>query len=360
MELNDYIKKWSEKLSISEDEIKQDYTKLLQEESEIHQSLSDEDKKTRALRRLAMAYKKQLRSPAIGFEGIVIGTSDPVDIVARVRNEALTLFKDNPQKAIADGVTNEDGVPLDTRREWGSGQANKMFGRPLPEHNWLRSVYGIAVKKNIEEAPRFFTMNLSGELAKNDNVPIFKPIKFRAIDRTAPEAGDSKYTLNSSVFTKFELDESISLPKPIEMLNAYCGNNKVTMNQLGEYHTVNKDDYNRLAIVEGEVSSLNPEPTAFGSRIMTLDSGDVEDLDSPGLTCWIPLRTDIDFAEQSKVIVVGRTGQGKKRDEAGNPTEELGDVTINVFGVYAIPEFKVPLVAPEEPTKEEQPNEESW
>ena len=46
----------------------------------------------------------------------------------------------------------------------------------------------------------------------------------------------------------------------------------------------------------------------------------VEDLEAEGLTCWVPLNIPIDFAEQSKVIAIGRTGQGKARDANGNPT----------------------------------------
>ena len=54
-------------------------------------------------------------------------------------------------------------------------------------------------------------------------------------------------------------------------------------------------------------------------------------------------REQIDFAEGSKVIVVGRTTQSKKKDQEGNVTEEMGDVTINVMGLYAIPEYKISL-----------------
>ena len=44
---------------------------------------------------------------------------------------------------------------------------------------------------------------------------------------------------------------------------------------------------------------------------------------------------------QSKVIVLGRTTQGKKLDENRQPTDEPGDIMINVFGLYALPEYKI-------------------
>ena len=117
------------------------------------------------------------------------------------------------------------------------------------------------------------------------------------------------------------------------------------MNELNSYHGRVKDDYNRLVVVEADVSALNLEPNTFGSRMMFVEDGDatLEDLDTAGLTCWLPERIDINFAEGSKVLVAGRTAQGKKKDNKGNVTEELGDITLNVYGLYPIPEYKIAL-----------------
>ncbi len=338
---DEYIKKWSEKLGISEEDIKKDYEKLVNNEKEIHSDISEDEQKTHALRRLATIFKKQLRSPAIGFEGILIGASDLVDTVARHRREAIELYKESPQKAIQDGITDEEGIPLDTRKEWSTGNPNRGFGKPLPEHNWLRTIFGIVIKTGIDEEPKFFIMNCSGEVAKNEEIPIFQSIKFRANNRT--KEGDTIYALNSSVFTKFEVDESLNLPKATELLNKYCDNLKINLTDLDSYHDRVKDDYNRLAIIEGDVSILVLEPTSVGSRRIVIEDETkiLEDLESQGITCWIPPRINIDFGEQSKVIVLGRTTQGKKLDDDGNKTDEPGDIMINVFGLYAIPEYKI-------------------
>jgi len=73
---------------------------------------------SRALNRLKLIYKKQLRSPAVGFEGIVLGAEEPRDMNARLIRDAIGMFKLNPQAAVSQGVTNEDGQPLDTRATW--------------------------------------------------------------------------------------------------------------------------------------------------------------------------------------------------------------------------------------------------
>lgn len=340
MELKEYINKWSEKLSLTEADIQKEYDVILTEEAKIHPALNEEDRKQRTLQRLAMTYKKQMRSPAVGFEGMIIAVGDSINTVARLRREAQTLFRNDPQTAVESGVTDSNGNPLDQRKEWKSGQPNRGYGKPLPEFNWLRTIYGIASKKNVDEPPRFFTMMMSGDRAIDKNIPIFYPVAFRAIDRTAPEDGASQYRLNSSTFTQFDIDETINLPKEMDLINQYCSGMKIELSALIDYHEGVKDDYNRLVIVEGDVTALILEPTSVGSRRMILDDSNI-DLESPGTTCWIPEHITIDFAEQSKVIVIGRTARGKKLDEQGNQTEEPGDVMINVYGLYALPDYKI-------------------
>jgi hypothetical protein len=110
MDINTYIKNWSDKLSIPLNIIEKDYNNLLEDENSIHKDLNLEDRKQRALQRLALVYKKQLRSPAVGFEGIVVGVGDAIDMVAKQRRTALELYKMNPKQAIDDGFVDEDGL----------------------------------------------------------------------------------------------------------------------------------------------------------------------------------------------------------------------------------------------------------
>ena len=363
MELDQYITKWSERLSISEDEIRKEYNGILEQEKLLHSEMSEEDRKARTLQRLAMTYKKQLRSPAVGFEGMIIALGDAIDTVARIRAEAIKQFKENRQQAIAVGITDGEGTPLDTRAEWANGQPNRGFAKPLPEHNFLRTVFGVVKKKNVEEDAKFFTLNLSGEVAKDDDIPIFKPISFRAIDKTEPAERETLYKLNSSVFTEFNVDESLKVPAGFDLISNYCGHIKQKLADLDAYHIINEKDYNRLIIVEGDVTTMVLEPTSVGSRRLVIDDEQGEiDIESPGTTCWVPERIDIDFAEQSRVIVLGRTTRGKKLDENGQQTDEPGDVMINVYGLYVIPEYKITpnikeLTKENTEVKEESPEE---
>ena len=346
MEKQQYLKQFAEKLSITIEQTEAEFNKLLEDEKDIHKELSLEEQEMRALKRLALTYKKQMRSPAVGFEGIIVAISDVVDVVARQRREAQELYRTDPTTAISEGITNEEGTPLDTRKEWANTQPNPQFGKPLPEHNYLRNVWAIAKKSNSEESPKFFNMILSGEKAQDDTIPIFKPVRFMAIDR-----GEK---INSSQFTSFTIDESLELPEfkglLIQFMRYYF------IKELENYHNSVKDDFSRLVAVEGDVSLLNLEPTSFGSRVMVLEDAEasLEDLEAKSLTCWIPERIDLDFAEGSKVIVIGRTAQGKKRDDKGNVTEEPGDITLNVYGLYVLPEWKISSPDEIQPITEEE------
>lgn len=343
-EISEYIKDWSTKLSIPINEIENEFSSLLEEEGTIHSDLSEDERKQRALSRLALSYKKMMRTPAVGFEGIIIGVSDSIDMVAKRRRTAEELFKNNPQEAVMKGITDEQGNPLDTTELWGE-KRNPNFGKPLPKTNLMRNIYGVATKSSNEnDTPKFFSLTIQGDKAGNEKYPMFTPVRFMAIDKTKDDNKGKVYSLNASSFTNFKVDSSIQLP-PIEtILQNSCSDIFSKIEDLEEYHSLTKDDYNRIVITEGSVSTLNLEPTAFGSRVMNIEDEELalENIDAKsGVTCWLPLRENIDFAEGSKVLVVGRTNQGKRKDDEGNLTEELGDITINTFGVYAIPAFKI-------------------
>lgn len=339
MNKEEILNSFAEKIGQPLETIKKDFQELLDEESTIHPDASEDDKNNKALRRLGLSYKKQLRSPAKWFEGMIIAISDTFDMVKKMRTDATKEFNENPQNAVTSGITDEEGIPLDPRATWSTGKDNPGFGKPLPEHSYICNIVGIATKD--DGAPKIFRMAIQGSLAENsDKIPMFAPVKFRANDKS--QEGDDEYSLNVSTVTIFVEDDTISMPTPTEVIQKFCSKYVVDMNALEDHHNSNKDDFNRLAIIEADVSALVMEPTATGSRRMIIEdaSGDIENLDAPGITCWVPSKIDIDFAEQSRVFVVGRTAQGKKYVD-GQATDEDGDIMMNVFGVYAIPEYKI-------------------
>jgi len=70
------------------------YDALVIDEKNVHKDLTEEQQQTQALKRLALLYKKQLRSPAIGFEGMVIGVGDLFDTVRKMREVGMDAFRE--------------------------------------------------------------------------------------------------------------------------------------------------------------------------------------------------------------------------------------------------------------------------
>ena len=337
MDTKIYFEKWSEKLSIPMEEIQSEYDNLLKKEKTNHPDNNVEVQEKRALQRLALLYKKQLRSPAIGFEGMVIGVGDVFDTVKKIRTTGMDAFRENPQSAIELGITDKDGNPLDTRQTFSTGRENRSFGKQLPEHSYIRNIVGVALRSNVKEAPKMFTMTLNGEKAEHCDIDMFNPVKFRAINKS--EENSDMFVLNGSTVTKFDVSDKIEMPNAMDVLKKFCNNMFVPINKLDEYHNANKEDFNRLALIEGDVSMLSNEPTSVGNKMMIIEDMEesMNDIEARGITCWVPKNIEFNFGEGSKVIVVGKTSQGKSRE---NPNE-LGDVMVNVLGIYAIPEFKV-------------------
>lgn len=347
------LTKINEKLSVPIENLKQELNELDTKTRETFSGLSDDEYRKRALQSLTLRYKAFLKSPTVGFEGIIIGAGDVIDMVARKRSQALREYDSDPQSAVMKGLVNEQGEPLDTIQTFRTGRANPNYGQPLPENSYQRTIFGVATKSNKEDdKPKVFVMNIRGDMANDIDIPMFEPVNFSAIDRTPDELKDEKYILNASRMTRFVKNANLNFPPIKDILNKVCQDYIADFKDLEEYHKRNEDDYNRFVLISGGVSSLNLEGTEYGSRIMNLeDVENLEDFDMDGVTCWIPQHVKIDFAEGSKVVVIGKTNQRTKRDENGN--EEKGDVSINVYGIYAVPEYKIELPEDVEEINEE-------
>jgi len=334
---DDLFKKWSEKMAIPVETIQQDFNKAFMDLKQNHK-LEDDKAQTMALKQIASAYKKQLRSPAEGFEGVVLGAEEPRDLVAKKRRDALELYRANPQEAVAQGVTDDDGTPLDIIQFFSTGRENPNYGKPLPEKSLIRRVFGVAMKPT-DQHPKMFEMVLNGDACEKE-IPIMKPVKFMAIEKSKKE--DEAFKLNASTFTEFsEVAEITGNPKIEDLIKNFIPPIKVS--ELEEYHEKNADDFNRIVCVEGNVNFISLEPTMTGSRILQIeDDENTLDLDTKPTTCWVPQHINMDFGEGSKVYVIGRTSQGFLKDESGNMTSEKGDVTINTFGIYPVDEISVP------------------
>jgi hypothetical protein len=247
-------------------------------------------------------------------------------------------------------LTNTEGVALYPKVE-----PNIKFGRagkPLPEHSWLRTMYAVARPidpKTKQAGPAQLTklMINNGPAIEVSKTPVMKKIKFKALNKTNDnDRLIGEYTANYSVATKFEVAD-FAMPPIEEILPTLP--QYVPLGGLDEYHTKNAENRRRLVVTEGTVVNMNLEPNATTGNMYIIISDEsllFSATDKTGIMNWIP--TDrgitIDFAQDSRVFVVGKTTRGKARDPITKETLEgvPGDVMVNAYGLYAPEMFKVP------------------
>lgn len=364
--IEELFQKLSDQLGVSVEQLKEDYKATVEEVKKDERFVGIEEERVHIIARNQFTTKKrrELASPAVTWEGKVAGVGDLVDAVFRQRQLTEAAFKASPEQtkkgwnyASRLVLADENGKALYPKTP--NNDKWRRTGKPLPDHSWLRNVFGGAapIDKKTRQAgePRPFTMTLSGNRAVNAGklIKMNIPTKFKGINKTTDE--DNKagiYRISDSVFTKFEEAPALKLPPTETFLTTLCSSKFISLGELEEYHATAANVPDRWIVTEGTVSVLNLEPNAVTQNLrMVLDDESL--LFSPpkeggriGVTCWIPTdrNIEIDFAQDSRIYVIGKTTQGKKYDPITNQkTDEPGDVMINVYGIYCPEMFKVKL-----------------
>ena len=210
-------------------------------------------------------------------------------------------------------------VPLDNVKAFGSGDANKRYGKPLPAEEYRLRAHFIGRKEDGEF--QYWTLGLKNDDAKNFSCETFRWVH---------------------LFGLFNEDRDIA-----------------DLFEIENYHdSIRNEPGMKLVVTDGIVSSMNLTANEkTGNRTMWVEPADAnygfESEDVPDSTpVWIPSYLSIDFGVGSDVIIVGRTNQTQRKDENGNVLEdEWNPVSINLYGVYprvALGNAEVPEISSEE------------
>ena len=156
MEIGDEVK--SRLMEIAE-EYNVPVEKLEQEYMEEYKEISKRIHSTRIAMKKALRRVKNKYSRTTEYIGFLIGMSDVVDRVEILKRIALRMWTEDREKAIAQGLCNPEGIPLDTRVNV-RGRPNPRYGMPFKEdeHEYTRSIYGIV---QTQEGWKPFRMTLS-------------------------------------------------------------------------------------------------------------------------------------------------------------------------------------------------------
>lgn len=323
------------------DEVNKEFMEMMNSsELSIYQP---EMKEQVVMNKMFAKYRKLSRVPdtAQHFEGIIIGDAGKFDVLAKRIREIKDKFRADPDLARLQRIVDEQGRPLDLVQTWSTGRANPNYGKPLPEHSYVRNLYGIASVKGKNEFKEF-VLTLNGTLAEELEAPMFKNVTFIANNKSSVDA--KKFQLTGLSVTKFNSVDN-SIPDVKKILEAFS--KVVPLTQLKSWYEQFGKDMNSVVITEGIVTQMNLNPNnVTGNRMLTVDDFDAlfsEDGKESSVVCWLPSHLQIDFGEQSKIIIVGRPSVSKRKDMlSGEETE--GGMMMGVWGIYALPEFKIPVV----------------
>lgn len=223
-------------------------------------------------------------------------------------------------------------IPVDNRKAWANGQANKSYGKPSPKESWSRRLFFIGKIDDGEYGT--YQLRMGGEHCKDFKPTTFSWYEFMAVPNSNNPSilsGRKDGSTNASL-KELETNEEI-----IPLVTSLLGDKVTELVALDTYHSDNshKQSHERIVVTDGNVASMNLQQTTNGNQTLFLsDLNSDFDYEGEGYSsvpCWVPSYINIDFGIGSNVIVCGRTSQGTDKN-----TGELRNVTINVLGLYVI------------------------
>jgi len=308
------------------------------------------------------------KAKATLFKGFIIGDSGMFDKAELLRNEAKRFVeKYGVEAAIEQQYITADNQVID-RRVKVYGRTNLDYLKPLPTTTKLRTrtIHMIAMKiPNIGEPLEKYEVYKYGTIQTNDNalslgwgqVKLFVPCQIYGIIK---EETETDFKLNSS-----QAQDTVSIFKAIR--NEDWALDKIFMDvvtpkltkieKVEQTHEYTKDAWDRIVFVRGIVTWINRDkPSPWGSIWMGLMS-DGEDVSE--VRVRVPAHLDIDFGEESEIIVIGKTNRTKAKDpDTGKLVN--ADVVIDAVGLYPIRGLTTPAEVGKKAPAEDEVEIEGW
>lgn len=325
------VAQWSQKLGIPVADLMKQYGAAVTKLKKLYPKQTEEFYDNRARHNLATKFAADLRPRARAVVGVFFVTGAKINTTARMAEMAKQAYQEDPAQAVASWLTNNQGVPLDTREELTPGRKNPFYRKELKPF-WQRSAIGV-FKKFGEKTVKLCVATLRQEQADLEIVEN-EPIQLRLNIRT-----DSKYLMVCTSSTRTEIEPSDdpdfadwTLERSIEMLDK-CPI-KVSPLNLTEYYDNHKKAGEPVifAVIEGDILTVADEPTSTGNYRCEL--GDVEaDIEARPATMFVPpdLFEGIkDVGLGSKLLTINRLTLGTDMTTGERTQVNLNPVFIHV------------------------------
>jgi hypothetical protein len=334
------IKQLSSQHGEDPDDLRQQYTELLEEEAD--KGVSDPGK--RALRRLSLNWKGGQMQSAEQLRGYVLGASDPINTSRSAINRAKNYIEKQgaetaAQKGLVKKVPSGNLPPelagVTVTRDNGQKEAYAVLdtnqnsptaGEVLPAEDWIRYAHG-AVWRSADDGPHWFSgvLNADDHGHKPRVPPTHEPVSFEAV-----WVGDSDQ--NNTIRLRFRDTE------PFEPIEQFGGPGVLELleddGHLGhvplEQADADRYDRNDVVATYGSVTYMELAPDGDQSRRLAVVDPFAFGSDL-SRTVWLPDHTDVDFAEESDIYVVGQV----------SPSQNEYPDSIEALGVYPHPDYRV-------------------
>ncbi|MFW6246656.1 MAG: hypothetical protein ACOC22_00575 [bacterium] len=365
--IDEFIKKNSEKLKISEEKLREDFEKAKQEIEKDFGNQPEDVKLEKAKMKLKIMYKNVATSNTESFVGVIVAVDAPRDQWEYIRNQQMNVYRKALEEAQKTGDETKVNMMFEKqvvgKDENGNiypmwpkmkkdGTPSKMAGKPIPspEESIIQSVYGIAVKEN-DSSPKGFVLELRNE-ACDKELPVGKVVTFRAFDRTKDESELFDLVSSKTDFLEKEsefFNEGLNKLGLAGMVERYFANyivNWDTINAWVKKRLANPDENpieepNKLQVIPNSLCVYqNFAPNEKGNIKMNICSisDDISDDDTTALCIANEnFSKYIDFGPESKIIVMGRLW-------IPVPKEDQNDVdpVVKMSGAIAYDNWKVP------------------
>ena len=301
--------------------------------------------------RLYFEKKGTSRREAVRFKGFLLGADRLRDLQDFRRQRCYREYSEDPEGAKLAGFVDEQGNPLDwretIRNRKGQEVPNPNYHKPLIGHEYVRDVFGIAVREG-ETKPELFRLTLWRGYASKFSYRPFVPITFKALVRNTSVG---YYQLDMSR-QKDAVMQTIKEELPIEdWIREVL---KDRFYKLEDMEQAVKDCENASdpwILTEGTVDFIDTEVNPkTGSRSILIT--DIENGFADVVRVFIPKDFPLAFREYSKVLVFGRPRKWRRTEE------DDYTYSINGISIYPIPgqtvEAKIEGPQPAETEGEEE------
>lgn len=313
------LEKYAPRLGKTIDELAAEYKDYYELAVAKYTKLSGKKLANKALDLLVNSYRRKhgdvRRSSAEMYEGWIDGATPLRDQVQeKIRRVTWIVKQEGRDAALLQELIDENGVPKDDRPNIFGRRKNDNYGLPLVNAPpaYIRTIYGIGRKKG-ETAFSPFQMTFFEEAARQLTYKTNVPCEFRA------SSGRKAGALFGSDNTKF-----FPIDADWDMEDLYDTDGKIIPCEEVEARMKSRDWDERDIRLKADVLNINPNPlNEKGDRVMGIADISMELTES--ISCFVPAHVNMNFGQDSKLIVVGRARAYKNKP------------SVNVYGIWPIP-----------------------